>query len=83
MGFEFGQSTLEVGMAIALTIVLIVATVATWSWFNKTMVERMDNYKASRYNASYDMFIHPDIFGQQETYNVTNLSIFAFNTTIE
>jgi len=67
-----GQTILEVGLAIVVAIVLLVATVSTWRYFSKVTVERMAAYKASRH-AAIDLM---GDFGKQFSFDAPDFDIF-------
>jgi len=46
-----GQSALEVGMAITLTFLIVMATVRLWYWATSSMNFRFDAYQGSRESA--------------------------------
>jgi len=46
-----GQSALEVGMAITLTFLIVMATVRLWYWAVSSMNVRFDAYQGSRESA--------------------------------
>ena len=55
---KWGQTVLEVCLTVMVTILLLLAIVSTWTYYTKNMVERMDEYKATRLAAA-------DILGSQ------------------
>lgn len=71
--FLQGQATLEIAIAIALAIVLVVGTISTWTYFNKTMAERLDNYKATRHIALVGKL------GTPTYYNPDDFDIFSMS----
>lgn len=75
--FKFAQTSLEIALAICLAIVLVVATMSVWSWFNKTMVERMDTYKSTRHMALTSSM------GLQAEYTPEPFDIFGFSSMKE
>lgn len=49
--YKQGQSIIEVSMAIALTIVVVMATVRLWQWATASMNVRYIQYRATRPSA--------------------------------
>ena len=75
--FVAGQTTIEIGLAIALAIVLIVATISVWNWANKNMVDRFAYYNASRLPAVES--IDRGSFGMLHGYTPSNLTMFSMD----
>lgn len=69
-----GQNTLEIALVIIIGIILLLGAISTWNWFNKSMAERMDAYKATRHIAlTGDM-------GRQVNYTPERLNILGMTT---
>ena len=71
-----GQNTLEICLAIIIGIILILGAISAWNWFNKTMAERLDSYKATRHIAG------TTDFGRQVDYTPDNFDIFCITSTL-
>lgn len=75
-----GQTTLEILLVVVLVIILIVGALSSWSWFNRTMVERLEVYNASRLAAIHD--IRSPQFGMNISYDRPSLNIFSLDASI-
>jgi len=49
---KWGQTVLEVCLTVMVTILLLLGVVNTWTYYTKTLTERMDEYKATRLAAA-------------------------------
>lgn len=74
-----GQTTLEICMAIMIGILLIAGAVSVWNHFGKVKVDRMDEYRATRYTA-----IDPtaSTTGQQLAYTEPPFNIFSMLNSV-
>ena len=83
-----GQTMLEVGMALALTVVIIIGVVSTWAWLNKTMVERLNDYRGplnTKRLAAIKKIDGPEslLFGHYTKYKEKLLNITLIDSSID
>jgi len=73
---NLGQNTLEITVVIIIGIMLVLGGISTWNWFNKSMAERLDSYKASRHVAA------TSAFGKQINYTPDEFDIFCLTSRL-
>lgn len=75
-----GQSAIEVALAIALGVVIVIGASGIWAWLQKTMGEQFDWYRATRMAAIHKR--SDFLFGSQPPFVRPELAISTMNYAI-